>query len=282
MNRAHWRAIAAATRQICKDGLYETPGRQLVSIEEALTRAVNDTREHPPTDPLEPGNQGPHPASNTRFEVTTETTLEAARRLTDAGTHRVGALNFASARNPGGGFDEGAKAQEEDLAYASGLVACLEGREMYRAHADRQGPKHMYQDYLIHSPAVPIFRDDRTGELLEAFWSCGVFTCPAPNAKAYLTQNRNRLRLAEKEIEVVMRRRIGRLLTLARNLGYHRLVLGAWGCGVFECDPTMVARAFAETFDRSFRGTFQRVAFAIKETDPNHPTVVAFRKAFPS
>ncbi len=281
MDRTYWRVVANATRAICKDGIYETGGK-LVLIGDALAHAVRDTREYLPTDALEPGQSPRDAAANTRFEVTTETTLEAAHRLTDAGTHRVGALNFASARNPGGGFDEGAKAQEEDLAYASGLVACLEGREMYRAHANRHGPQHLYEDFLVHSPAVPVFRDDRTGTLLEAFWPCGIFTCPAPNAAAYLPANRNRLRQAEKDIETVLRRRIGRLLTLARHLSYQRLVLGAWGCGVFGCDPTMVARAFAETFDRSFRGTFTHVTFAIKEADPTHPTVAAFRKAFPS
>ena len=34
-------------------------------------------------------------------------------------------LNFASTKNPGGGFLRGSQAQEESLARASGLYACI-------------------------------------------------------------------------------------------------------------------------------------------------------------
>jgi uncharacterized protein (TIGR02452 family) len=51
------------------------------------------------------------------FEVGNETTLHAARRLAQAEPGgRVLALNFASARHPGGGFLKGSQAQEESLA----------------------------------------------------------------------------------------------------------------------------------------------------------------------
>ena len=45
----------------------------------------------------------------------------------------IGVLNFASAKNPGGGWESGALAQEETLARASGLVPCLKKfeKEMY-------------------------------------------------------------------------------------------------------------------------------------------------------
>jgi uncharacterized protein (TIGR02452 family) len=54
------------------------------------------------------------------------TTLDVARGLANEG-HRVAALNFESAKNPGGGFLIGARAQEETLARASGLHAMLQG-----------------------------------------------------------------------------------------------------------------------------------------------------------
>lgn len=54
-------------------------------------------------------------------EVTTESRLAAARRLGDA----TAALVFASARNPGGGFRTGARAQEEDIACACALPLFL-------------------------------------------------------------------------------------------------------------------------------------------------------------
>ena len=37
----------------------------------------------------------------------------------------VGVLNFASAKNPGGGFLNGSMAQEESLAIASAMYVCM-------------------------------------------------------------------------------------------------------------------------------------------------------------
>ena len=85
------------------------------------------------------------------------TTLEVARGLADEG-HRVAALNFASARNPGGGFLTGARAQEESLARASGLYAMLLDDPMYDHHRSRKDP--LYTAWVIYSPDVPVFRLD--------------------------------------------------------------------------------------------------------------------------
>lgn len=279
MNRAYWRAIAASTLDICASGRYRSPSGDVVIIDDAIAKAVKDTREFAPGDRIEAGLSVRWQPMTTFFEVTTETTLEAAKRLTDDGSHRVLALNFASASNPGGGFKNGSIAQEESLAYASALHTCLEGRQMYAAHRARRGPNHLYEDWLIHAPDVPIFRDDK-GNLLDEPWSCGIATSPAPNAKAHIEQARH-VTQAQQEIRDALLRRITRLLTLARNLGYQRMVLGAWGCGVFGNDPAIVARCFARVFEESFRGTFARVTFAIKE-EPDHPMVLTFRRFLPS
>src|SRR5207253_843688 len=97
-----------------------------------------------------------------------ETTLASARRLVAAG-QRPAALNFASAKHPGGGFLNGALAQEESLARSSALYACLVGNPMYTFHQAQSDA--LYTDYAIYSPDVPVFRGD-DGALLPEPYLC--------------------------------------------------------------------------------------------------------------
>ncbi len=72
-----------------------------------------------------------------QIEVVEESTLGAGRRWCSdpAGPRRVGCLNFASAKNPGGGFLGGSRAQEESLAMASGLYWSLTAPQVEEYYA---------------------------------------------------------------------------------------------------------------------------------------------------
>ncbi len=78
-------------------------------------------------------------ANKTTIEVRNETTLAGIARLLADGAGPVAALNFASARNPGGGFLNGSQAQEESLARSSALHASLLSKfEFYERHRARR------------------------------------------------------------------------------------------------------------------------------------------------
>jgi uncharacterized protein (TIGR02452 family) len=176
-------AVAQETVLILMEGRYTAPNRATVSIGEALQSSVERSKLYPPArlrQALKASWARGRMPRPTRFEVANETTLAAARRLLGSGRERVLALNFASARNPGGGFLNGSQAQEESLARASGLYACLT-RHMEMYEANRRFSSCLYTDHMIYSPDVPVFRDDDDA-LLEQPYLLSFVTAPAVNA----------------------------------------------------------------------------------------------------
>ncbi|WP_327136561.1 TIGR02452 family protein [Streptomyces sp. NBC_01340] len=279
---ARLRALAQHTEEIVAAGGYRASDGRAVSIAAAVDTARAGTRMYGPG-PVEAPAGGPAsaPRESTLFEVTGESSLEAARRLVREGAGRpadpVAVLNFSSARNPGGGFLNGAQAQEEALCRASALYTCLRRvREFYDHHRAHRDP--FYTDRVIHSPAVPVFRDDRGG-LLEEPYTVGFLTAAAPNAGVVRRTAPGRAPELRRALAV----RAERVLETAAAHGYRRLVLGAWGCGVFQNDPAQVAGAFHGLLVKGrFEGAFDHVAFGVLDRTRDQATRGSFEQAFAS
>ncbi|MFH0243442.1 TIGR02452 family protein [Streptomyces sp. HK10] len=272
------RGIAKQTEEIVERGWYTAPGGREVSIAGAVAAAVEGTALFGPVPVPGAGERLP-----TVFEVTEESSLEAARRLVTGGSGDgpdpggpVAVLDFASARNPGGGYLNGAQAQEEALCRASALYVCLlRAPGYYEHHRAERSP--FYSDRVIHSPGVPVFRDER-GALLEEPFQAGFLTSPAPNAGVIA-------RRAPEEagrVPGALLVRAERVLEVAAAQGYRRLVLGAWGCGVFRNDPAVVAGVFRSHLAGGgrFAGRFAHVVFAVLDRRAGSPTRAAFHRAF--
>jgi uncharacterized protein (TIGR02452 family) len=270
LNRNQRAQMAQETVRIIGQGHYLPPSGQRVDIGAAVAAAVAGTREFPPDrDVALPAElRGRHA---TQIAVRNETTLDAARRL--AAGQRTVALNFASAKNPGGGFLSGAEAQEESLARASSLYACLEGRSMYAFHRGREDS--LYTDYVIHSPAVVVFRDGG-GTLLDIPFTCSFLTSPAPNAGAVLQSDPAR----GDDLRCALQSRIAKVLAVAAAERHDAVVLGAWGCGVFRNDPREVARAFEAALTGDFEGVFKTVCFAVLDRSREGSVIAPFEQAF--
>lgn len=265
--------VANETVQIVEKGEYVAPSGKKVHFREGVERAVRGTALYRPGD-FEGLKLPPAQGNPLRIEVTPEKTGAASRRLIlDEGVTDVLALNFASAKNPGGGFLGGAKAQEEDLARCSALYATLLTQPDYYA-VNRAEHSLLYTDHMIHSPFVPFFRDEQL-ELLEQPFYVSVLTAPAPNAGEALRKDPSvRHRLSE-----VVYARALKVLRVAAHRGHRTLVLGAWGCGVFRNDPVEMAEAFAAGL-RALPGAFERVVFAVYERGGDGPNLRAFRERF--
>lgn len=257
------------TVRILHEGSYQTANGATVDIREALSKAVGATISYPP-ETLIPTT--PPRVSPTDIQVRNETTLKAAQRLVANG-FPVAALNFASATHPGGGFLNGARAQEESLARSSGLYACLVNNPMYTFHRARHDP--VYTDYVIYSPNVPVIRTDE-GMLLDSPYRCSFLTSPAVNAKALLEFSDWR----RSEIRPAMASRIARVLAIAALHEHDTLVLGAWGCGAFGNDAAEIAKLFHEALTTRYQGVFAQIVFAITDWSDNHRFISPFEQVF--
>lgn len=240
---------------ITNAGEYVAPSRHRVEIAADVARAVAGTVDFRPE--VEIAVAPVSSPARTRVSVVNGTSFASARELATRTGRAPLVLNFASAKNPGGGFLGGARAQEESLARSSALYACIKDSAMYAHHRARTDC--MYTSWMIHSPSVPVFRDDDTGELLEVPYLASILTAPAPNAGVVESRQQHR----REEVRRVMAERVRRVLAICVQKGERELVLGAWGCGVFKNDPDVVARAFAKELAGDFAGAFDEVVFAV-------------------
>lgn len=271
------KGIAQETLGVVERGGYVAPSGRSVVVRDEVERAIQGTVLYRPGDFAGlPRKEALAGRGRPYIEVTTEKTGAASRRLVETeGVSGVVALNFASAKNPGGGFLGGAKAQEEDLARCSALYPCLvTQREYYDVNRAERSP--LYTDHVIYSPEVPFFRDERL-ELLERPFTVSIITAPAPAPNAGAA--RRNAPAAVPLLREVLHARALKVLQVAAHHGHRTLVLGAWGCGAFCNEPRDAAEAFARALD-ALPGVFERVVFAVWERGEEKPNQRAFRERF--
>ena len=251
---------------ILDGGQYTSANGRVVSIADAqaeaeagtylyLSAELEELRQGGKSDDEAGDRSGRH--GSTEVRLVDATTQEAAYTLSK--TNELVLLNFASARNPGGGFLGGARAQEEELCRASGLYRALCTQpEYYLVH--RRERSLLYTDRLIYSPKVPFFKLSSSGGLLDEPFFPSVMTAPAPNAGAIqrnAPQDLGRLRMT-------LARRWRNILAVAEARRHKVVLLGAWGCGAFRNDPTMVAETAHEAIHSPrFDGQFETIVLAI-------------------
>ncbi|MFN6160994.1 MAG: TIGR02452 family protein [Planctomycetota bacterium] len=275
-NRTQRAQIANETIKILDRQSYVVDGAS-VSLSDSLANMRSGTVLYTPADlDLLVDSIGPTKQRETSISVWNCTTFSAARSLIDEGYDNLLCLNFASAKNPGGGFLSGSQAQEECLARASGLHDSLASQMTYY-EVNRSHASSLYTNHIIYSPSVPVFRSDDDA-LIAVPYLVSVVTSPAVNAGAVRKNEPANV----QAIQPTMEARIRSVLAVARKHDHNAIVLGAWGCGVFGNDPNDIAHWFAEALrrDSRFAGAFDRIVFGVLDFADNTPTYEAFRKVF--
>jgi uncharacterized protein (TIGR02452 family) len=270
--------MAKQTLEIMEQGFYDSATGNRIELKDQLTQSIANSKLYTPEDfdalvvpPVTADNE----KAKTQFTVVNAATLDAAYELVQENRGKVLALNFASAKNAGGGFLNGSEAQEESLARSSCLYPTLLHNEEYYKK-NRACRTCLYTDYMIYSPDVLVFRNNE-GELLEIPFKVSFVTSPAVNAGAV---KRNEPRKVDK-IEPVLRQRMKHFLSLCANEGYSNLVLGAWGCGVFMNDPKVIADMWYSFLVESeaFKDRFGKIVFAVLDRN-ERGTFEAFKARF--
>lgn len=235
-NREKRKEIAEETLSISKEGYYATiEGDELrfdpvfyseseFWSQEYLELLTEKWGSIPPIQPIQ----------NPEIVYMNENVVDTIFRLKADGEDmgKTCILNFASAKNPGGGFLVGSMAQEEALAYCSTLYVSQVGSPYYKEN--QLNPSKMYCDNMLFSKTL-FFRDSNF-ELVKDPIETNVLTAPAVN----MGQIKKKGQDPEKAAQV-MKCRMGYVLDLMLEKECHTAVLGAWGCGVFGNDPYIIA-----------------------------------------
>lgn len=263
------RDIAATTLEAIEKGSYLQH-----DLKRSIAASKQGTRYYAPESLLWAWAVGTRPqAQPAKVSLLEVSTLEGARLLAnehagEPSQPKIGVLNFASAKKPGGGFLNGAQAQEESIARSSTLYPTLMtnvAQEFYTLH--NHDPKGGYYTHaMVYSPGVTVFRDDQGGWLEPL--PIDVLTSAAVNAGVVRRTLDGRMssQAAEDRIARTMRERMGRILYLFENHGIKNIVLGSFGTGVFQNNVSTVASIWAELLleeNGRFRRSFDRVIFAI-------------------
>ena len=207
------------------------------------------------------------------IRVTKHKTFEAAMLLhREHKDWRIAVLNFASATTPGGGVTKGSSAQEESLCRCSTLYPALTSNALWDAYysVNRAARNPLYTNALIYTPGVVICKtDDQFPERLEEkdWTEVDVITCAAPNLRQrpgnqYNLDQSAPVVVSPEDLLALHKSRARHILTVAASKGVDAIVLGAFGCGAFQNDPTVVAEAYKDVLEE-MKGYFSLTEFAI-------------------
>lgn len=152
----------------------------------------------------------------------------------------AGVLIFGSGRKPGGGWRNGAKAQEEDVSLVSTWG--------YQAE---QAPPGFYQDSEGMGPDAALLAHgfwlfDQYDQQLPVALPCVFASVAAPNRAAPTVAA-----MDVDDLVPVLARRLERALEGSRAMGVDTLILGAIGCGVFQWPASHSALAMRQALASS-------------------------------
>ena len=209
---------------------------------------------------------------DTVITVTGDRSFQAAMRLSSENPgSKIAVMNFANAFHAGGGVVKGASAQEECLCRTSTLYPLIYRKSLYNSfykyHKDKNTPKA--SDSLIYTEGVVICKtdEDLPKRMDKKDWvTVDVITIAAPDLRKssnkYFGLVNGGGNMNDAELFGYHVKRAIHMFTVAAAKGADVLVLGAFGCGAFQNNPEVVARAYKVAI-QEFPKVFKKIEFAV-------------------
>jgi len=209
---------------------------------------------------------------DTQVTVTGDRSFQAAMRLAkEVDDCKIAVMNFANAFHAGGGVTSGASAQEECLCRTSTLYPLIYRRSLrdsyYKHHHDLNTPNA--SDSLIYTEGVIICKtdEDLPKRMPEEDWeSVDIITIAAPDLRqssnVYFDLINGGSQMNDAELFGYHVKRAIHMFTVAAHKKADVLVLGAFGCGAFQNNPKVVARAYKIAI-QEFPKVFKKIEFAV-------------------
>ena len=185
----------------------------------------------------------------TQVFIVNQDSIDCGKYLLDNGLNPV-VLNMADNCFPGGHVAMGSGAQEEALFRRTNYFQTLNLDTGFYPLVDSE---------LVYSPGVTIIKD-ADGELLDRFFGLSFIACPAIK-KPDLVDGK----FSEEDHEL-FKMKVRNVLNIAYKYGHDSVVLGAMGCGAWQCPQEEVAKIFKNVVGE-YEGMFRVITFAILEVN---------------
>jgi uncharacterized protein (TIGR02452 family) len=167
-------------------------------------------------------------------------TVSSIQKWSNSG--KTCALNMASPKRPGGGVQNGARAQEECLFRCSNLITSI---------SDEFYPLTDLE--CLYTQSALFFKDKNYYQIDPI--KSDVITIAAENL-AFKSKDKNYQNITKDKIRLI--------LSIPYLHGAQNLILGAWGCGVFNNNPNDIAQYFKEIIiDENYGSLYKSIIFAI-------------------
>lgn len=265
--RTDLKRIAMETMNLFAQGNYSYENK-MINIEEVHQQALKQARFFPASQPIVGNNQMPAKKAG----IIVVENIDIVQAITRSETP-YGVLNFASAYHPGGGFLNGALAQEEALCFGSDLyLTQLKFQDEFYEY-NKSIKTKCYSDAMIYSPKVVYIRDERYA-FLPAPGFADVLTSPAVNLGVALQRGED-----EEQCYQIMEHRMRKILSVFEQMGNTHIILGAFGCGVFRNDPVRIADIWKKLLiDEQWKHHFDEILFAVYDHSTTRKTIQAFER----